>query len=83
MLSYINYSSLRDNLKQEYLNRTRSDVSSFKQGISLDLMLGDTESVTTRMKTRLGSDLVAILVYDTQAECWPSRKRTDIEDEAT
>ncbi|MDJ0838673.1 MAG: methyl-accepting chemotaxis protein [Acidobacteriota bacterium] len=69
LLSYFSYNSLRDNLFREYKNRISSDIQAFKQGAADDLLLGDTDAVNTRMAARLkGSDLVAVLVVDTQGE---------------
>ena len=66
-LAIVDYRYLRDRVEDEFITRMVSEVEAFKQETTFDLLLGDTEAVQAKMKTRLaGSDLVGIVVYDTQ-----------------
>jgi methyl-accepting chemotaxis protein len=66
ILAFDNYRNLKSTIWEEFVTRIQSDATSFKAGAVEDLTFGLIEDVEKKITTRLGSDLVAILVYDLQ-----------------
>ena len=65
------YLSMTRAVKHEFTQRVINDTLSFTKSSTESLLLGDIDTVTKNMSSRLGSDLVAILVYDVQGDNTP------------